>query len=113
MKKIFAVVSCLLLTALVVYSKTEEIHAAEKTTKVQRLVKSKEIKDDDFFVDAKWLKKQMKDDDKTVVIEASYGEGKDYKKRTFQGRFTLIRWKLRQKKTTGISWTLKYVKKCS
>lgn len=33
MKKIFAVVSCLLLTALVVYSKTEEVHAAEKRLK--------------------------------------------------------------------------------
>lgn len=85
MKKIFAVISCLLLTALVVYSKTEEVHAAEKKTKVQRLVNSKEIKDDDFFVDAKWLKKQMKEDDKTVVIEASYGEGKDYKKAHIPG----------------------------
>lgn len=85
MKKIFAVISCLLLTALVVYSKTEEVHAADKSSKVQRLVKSKDIKDEDFFVDAKWLKKQMKDDDKTVVIEASYGEGKDYKKAHIPG----------------------------
>lgn len=80
MKKILTVVSCLLLTALVVFVKTEQVQAAKKTSKVQRLVKSKDIKEDDFFVDAKWLNKQMKDDDKTVVIEASYGEGKDYKK---------------------------------
>ncbi|MDT2640394.1 rhodanese-like domain-containing protein [Enterococcus dongliensis] len=87
MKKIMAVISCLLLTALVVYSKTEEVHAADKSTKVQRLVKSKDIKADDFFVDAKWLKKQMKNDDKTVVIEASYGEGKEYKKAHVPGAF--------------------------
>ncbi|MGX7203574.1 sulfurtransferase [Enterococcus pingfangensis] len=87
MKKIVAVISCLLLTALVVYSKTEEVHAADKSTKVQRLVDSKDIKDSDFFVDAKWLKKQLKNDDKTVVIEASYGEGKDYKKAHVPGAF--------------------------
>lgn len=80
MKKVLTVVSCLLLTALVVFVKTEQVQAAKKTSKVQRLVKSKDIKEDDFFVDAKWLNKQMKDNDKTVVIEASYGEGKDYKK---------------------------------
>ncbi|MEQ7303832.1 sulfurtransferase [Enterococcus avium] len=79
MKKVLTVVSCLLLTALVVFAKTEQVQAAKKTNKVQRLVDSKDIKKDDFFVDAKWLNKQMKDNDKTVVIEASYGEGKDYK----------------------------------
>ena len=87
MKKVFAVISCLLLTALVVYSKTEEVHAADKSSKVQRLVKSKDIKEDDFFVNAKWLNKKLKDDDETVVIEASYGEGKDYRKAHIPGAF--------------------------
>ncbi|MGO2892962.1 MAG: sulfurtransferase [Enterococcus devriesei] len=85
MKKFVAVISCLLLTVLIVGTKATEVQAKDKTEKVQRLVNSKEIKTSDFFVDAKWLKNQLKEDDKTVVIEASYGEGKDYKKAHIPG----------------------------
>ncbi|MBU5364839.1 sulfurtransferase [Enterococcus devriesei] len=85
MKKFVAVISCLLLTVLIVGTKATEVQAKDKTEKVQRLVNSKEIKKSDFFVDAKWLKNQLKEDDKTVVIEASYGEGKDYKKAHIPG----------------------------
>lgn len=85
MKKFVAVISCLLLTVLIVETKATEVQAKDKTEKVQRLVNSKEIKTSDFFVDAKWLKNQLKEDDKTVVIEASYGEGKDYKKAHIPG----------------------------
>lgn len=85
MKKIITVIGCLLLTTLAIYSKTETVQAAKKSSQVQRLVKSDDIKASDFFVDAKWLHKQLKDDKKTVVIEASYGEGKEYQKAHIPG----------------------------
>ncbi|MDT2393376.1 hypothetical protein P7D58_06270 [Enterococcus avium] len=55
MKKVLTVVSCLLLTALVVFAKTEQVQAAKKTNKVQRLVDSKDIKKDDFFCGCKMV----------------------------------------------------------
>lgn len=80
MKKAFVVISCLLITALIVYSKAEVVQAADTSKEIQRLVDRKDIQQDDFFVDAKWVKRQQKANDKTIVIEASYGTGKDYKK---------------------------------
>lgn len=85
MKKIMTVLSCMLLTAIVVFAQAQRVDAAKNKNSVQRLVKSKDIKKDDFFVDAKWVNKQIKEDDKTIIIEASYGEGKEYKKAHIPG----------------------------
>lgn len=79
MKKATVFIGCLLMVALVFGVKTEEASAAKSDSKETHLVKSNKIKDTDFFVDAKWVN-QHRDDDNTVIIEASYGEGKDFKK---------------------------------
>ncbi|WP_159722558.1 sulfurtransferase [Enterococcus sp. CSURQ0835] len=75
MKKIAAIVSCLFLTAIVV-----TFHSTESQAATSHLVKSGEVTATDFFINAKQAKAQLKEKPQTVVIEASYGEGKNYHK---------------------------------
>lgn len=74
MKKFPAIIGCLVVAAIFFTAQPTKGQAAS------HLVKNGDVSATDFFVDAKWVKQQVKKDPKTVVIEASYGEGKEYKK---------------------------------
>lgn len=79
MKKILIAASVLL--AIFTFGvHTQKAEAKKAAAKETHLVKKNESKAADFFVSAKWAQKQLKNEKRTVVIEASYGEGKDYKK---------------------------------
>lgn len=55
----------------------EKTEDSQKAVEEQRLVG--DIQEDDVFVDVPWVKKALADQ-KTIVLEASYGEGESYEK---------------------------------
>lgn len=79
-KKWMAVLGSLALSLFMIVTFVGNANAA--TT---HLVDKNNIQSTDFFVTAKWVKNQVKTDKKTIVIEASYGNGKDYKKAHIPG----------------------------
>ncbi|GAF38247.1 hypothetical protein JCM14202_47 [Agrilactobacillus composti DSM 18527 = JCM 14202] len=84
-KRILAVITSILAAfILMVGLNTNQVQAKASTTS-QRLVKNNKPGENDFFVSAKWVQNQLKTNKKTVVIEASYGPGKEYKKAHLPG----------------------------
>ncbi|MCH4170752.1 MAG: sulfurtransferase [Lactobacillus sp.] len=84
-KRILAVITSILAAFILMVGLNANQVQAKASTTSQRLVKNNKPGENDFFVSAKWVQNQLKTNKKTVVIEASYGAGKEYKKAHLPG----------------------------